>query len=169
MCPVRSVTYVSGRSSSTYGRSTSGALCISPKISPNGHRSGLSKAKLLPAGLARIREAPAGLQVSNSAHHDQLCLARAISALPGTGFSARSTAFRGAHKVDSVDLTSAQVKPGLLTETESAKRVGVSLSTFRRWRRKGIGPRFFLLGGILRYRIVDLDEFVASHVRRGGA
>jgi predicted DNA-binding transcriptional regulator AlpA len=152
-------------SSSTYGRFTSSAL----SISPNHRRSGVLKGDSLPADPAKIRQAPAGLQVSTSAHRDQLCLARAISALSGMDFSARSTAFRGADKVDSVDHTSAQVKQGLLTETESAKRVGVSLSTFRRWCRKGIGPRFFLLGGILRYRIVDLDEFVASHVRRGGA
>jgi predicted site-specific integrase-resolvase len=71
--------------------------------------------------------------------------------------------------VDSADHASAQINQVLLTETESAKRVGVSLSTFRRWRRKGIGPKFFLLGGILRYRIVDLDEFVGRHVQRGGA
>lgn len=106
--------------------------------------------------------------MSSSAHRDSFCLARAISALSGTGFSARSTALRGADQVDSVDYTTAQIQQLLLTETEAAKRVGVSLSTFRRWRRKGIGPKFFLLGGILRYRIVDLDEFVACHVRRGG-
>jgi hypothetical protein len=156
-------------SSSTYERSTSSALSISPKISPNRHQDRTSKGERLSADLAKIKEAPAGLRVSNSAHRDQLCLARAISALSGTGFSARSTALRGADKVDSVDYTSAQIKQLLLTETEAAKRVGVSLSTFRRWRHKGVGPKFFLLGGILRPRIVDLDEFVACHVRRGGA
>ncbi len=70
--------------------------------------------------------------------------------------------------MDSVDYTSAQIQQLLLTETEAAKRVGVSISTLRRWRRKRIGPKFFSLGGILRYRIVDLDEFVESRIRRGG-
>jgi predicted DNA-binding transcriptional regulator AlpA len=51
----------------------------------------------------------------------------------------------------------------LLTESQSAQRLGVSLSTLRRWRKNGMGPKFFLLGGILRYRAVDLDEFVARH------
>ena len=155
--------------SSTYGRSGTSAFLISPKISPNSHANRASKGERLPADLAKIKKAPAGLQVSNFARRDQLCLACAISALWRTNFSVRSTALRGADKVDSVGHTSAQIKQALLTETESAKRVGVSLSTFRRWRRKGIGPKFFLLGGILRYRIADLDEFVACHVRQGGA
>jgi len=83
-----------------------------------------------------------------AAHRDQLCLARAISALPGMSFSARSTALRGADKVeDSVDRTSLQIEQAvLLTETESAKRVGVSLSTFRRWRRKGNRAEVLLAG-----------------------
>ena len=55
----------------------------------------------------------------------------------------------------------------LLSELESAKHLDISISTLRRWRKKGIGPKFFLLGGILRYRINDLEEFVARHTRRG--
>jgi predicted DNA-binding transcriptional regulator AlpA len=55
----------------------------------------------------------------------------------------------------------------LLTESQSANHLGISLSTLRRWRRKGIGPRHFFLGAILRYRISDLDEFVAQHTQRG--
>ena len=46
-------------------------LLISPKISPNSHPNRDSKGERLPADLAKIKEAPAGLQVSNSAHHGQ--------------------------------------------------------------------------------------------------
>jgi len=71
----------------------------------------------------------------------------------GDEFLSPQHPLRGADKVeDSVDRTSVHIEQAaLLTETESVKRVGVSLSTFRGWRWKGIGPRFFLLGGILRY------------------
>ena len=143
---------------------------ISPKISPNSHPNRDSKGERLPADLAKIKEAPAGLQVSNSAHHDQLCLARAISALWGTVSLPPPAAPYFAEQTKWKILSIApQLNKYFSPRGESAKRVGVSLSTFRRWRRKGIGPSFFLLGGILRYRIVDLDEFVGRHVQRGGA
>jgi excisionase family DNA binding protein len=53
----------------------------------------------------------------------------------------------------------------LLTEAQAAHRLGVSLSTARRWRKKKAGPRYFFLGGILRYRLSDLDDFVSRHIR----
>lgn len=57
----------------------------------------------------------------------------------------------------------------VLTEAESAERLGVSISTLRRWRKRGIGPKYFHLGGILRYRVADLDEFVTRNLHSGVA
>jgi predicted site-specific integrase-resolvase len=57
----------------------------------------------------------------------------------------------------------------VLSEAESAERLGVSISTLRRWRKRGIGPKYFQLGGILRYRVADLDEFVTRNLHSGVA
>ena len=59
--------------------------------------------------------------------------------------------------------TTAQQPDPLLKEAEAAKRVNVSISTFRRWRYEGIGPKFIRIGGILRYRQSDVDEFIQKH------
>jgi excisionase family DNA binding protein len=52
-----------------------------------------------------------------------------------------------------------------LTEAQAARYLNVSLSTMRRWRREGQGPRHFRVGDILRYHISDLDRFVGGHLR----
>ncbi len=54
----------------------------------------------------------------------------------------------------------------LYTERQAAGRLAVSLASLRRWRRAGIGPRYFKLGGILRYRPEDLDHFIAERLSR---
>src|SRR5580700_6254356 len=74
--------------------------------------AGSQKPSFLLRTLQESGRHPLGLQVSNSAHRDQLCLARAISALPGTGFSTRSTVFRGTDKVDADFSTTTTVRPG---------------------------------------------------------
>ena len=50
-----------------------------------------------------------------------------------------------------------------LTEKLASEYLCVSLSTLRRWRRNQVGPTFFRMGGVLRYEISDLDEFIAAH------
>jgi excisionase family DNA binding protein len=52
-----------------------------------------------------------------------------------------------------------------VSEKEAAAYLGVSLSTIRRWRRKGIGPRFFRLERILRYSLEALERFTAEHTK----
>jgi predicted DNA-binding transcriptional regulator AlpA len=54
----------------------------------------------------------------------------------------------------------------LLTELEAATRIGISLSTMRRWRRAHTAPNHFRVGGILRYRPEDVDQFIAGHLKR---
>lgn len=43
---------------------------------------------------------------------------------------------------------------------EVAAFLGVPVSTLRFWRRKGSGPPAHKIGGVLRYRWEDVDEFV---------
>ena len=52
----------------------------------------------------------------------------------------------------------------LLKEVDVAKRLNVSISSLRRWRYEKIGPKFIRIGGILRYRVTDVDEFIQKHI-----
>ena len=52
----------------------------------------------------------------------------------------------------------------LLREVEVAKRLNVSISSLRRWRYEKIGPKFIRIGGILRYRLTDVDDFIQRHI-----
>lgn len=61
------------------------------------------------------------------------------------------------------------VKPeaNLLTVEEAATRIGVSPWTLKKWRTIRRGPKFVRLGGPLgsvRYRAIDLDNYVTSAV-----
>lgn len=58
-----------------------------------------------------------------------------------------------------------QTAPALLTEKAAAERLGLSTKTMQKWRWTGGGPCFVKLGGAVRYRIVDLDAYVAENVR----
>jgi predicted DNA-binding transcriptional regulator AlpA len=51
----------------------------------------------------------------------------------------------------------------LLTESETARRLGVSVSGLRKWRREGQGPRFIRLGSrLIRYSVPDLDAWLLT-------
>ena len=52
-----------------------------------------------------------------------------------------------------------------ISEKEAAVYLGISLSTIRRWRKKGIGPEFFHFGRVLRYSIRTLEAFARKHTR----
>jgi predicted DNA-binding transcriptional regulator AlpA len=49
------------------------------------------------------------------------------------------------------------------TEDQAAAFLCVSLSTLRRWRRNGTGPKCFRLGNIIRYGKAEVLRFVAEH------
>lgn len=43
---------------------------------------------------------------------------------------------------------------------EAARMLGVSHRTLEDWRTRGTGPRFIMLGRLVRYRATDLERFV---------
>ena len=51
----------------------------------------------------------------------------------------------------------------LLTESETARRLGISVSGLRKWRREGQGPRFIRLGRLIRYSVPDLEEWLVAN------
>lgn len=54
----------------------------------------------------------------------------------------------------------------LMTEQEAAEFLNVQNRTLQSWRLRGGGPRFVKLSTMVRYRAVDLQEFVNSGLRR---
>jgi hypothetical protein len=56
-----------------------------------------------------------------------------------------------------------------LTDNEVAKYFGVSVASCRRWRLKGIGPKWRRVGeGSIRYAIADVEAY-ANSLPSGGA
>jgi excisionase family DNA binding protein len=43
---------------------------------------------------------------------------------------------------------------------EAARLLGISHRTLEEWRARGIGPRFFKMGRMVRYRLAELNRFV---------
>ncbi len=57
------------------------------------------------------------------------------------------------------------ITPRALPTREAGAYIGVAKSTLEDWRTRGIGPRFVRLGTkSIRYRVADLDAFLASCV-----
>tara|TARA_R110002033_G_scaffold25676_1_gene59131 strand:+ start:1114 stop:1350 length:237 start_codon:yes stop_codon:yes gene_type:complete len=54
----------------------------------------------------------------------------------------------------------------IFNTTEAAKYVRLGRPTLERFRIKGDGPRYCKLGGAVRYRQVDLDEWLESRLIR---
>ena len=54
----------------------------------------------------------------------------------------------------------------LMNEREAAKRLGLRVSTLRRWRWAGKGPSFLKIGGAVRYDLADLEAFIEASRRR---
>jgi hypothetical protein len=50
----------------------------------------------------------------------------------------------------------------LLTETDVAERLRVSLASVRRWRLEKRGPAFVKVGACVRYRPEDLESWITS-------
>ncbi len=53
----------------------------------------------------------------------------------------------------------------LLHEAEAAKILSVKVSTLRRWRWAGQGPRFIKVGFAVRYDPQQLKDYLAKQVR----
>ncbi len=52
----------------------------------------------------------------------------------------------------------------MLTVREAAKYLGCSVALLRLWKRQGRGPKVFQVGGLVRYRRQELDEFVSANL-----
>ncbi len=55
--------------------------------------------------------------------------------------------------------------PRLLKEQQAAEVLNVEVSTLRRWRWAGTGPRFLKVGYAVRYDPQDLKDYLAGRVR----
>jgi hypothetical protein len=51
---------------------------------------------------------------------------------------------------------------GVVTRTEAAKYLGVSVGTLANWAAMGVGPRFCKRGRKTDYRKLDLDAFLGG-------
>ncbi len=56
--------------------------------------------------------------------------------------------------------------PPYLTQVELAVRWRISPRTLERWRWAGEGPRFIKIGGLVRYRLEDIEGFEAKQLRQ---
>ena len=56
--------------------------------------------------------------------------------------------------------------PPYLTQVELAVRWRISPRTLERWRWAGDGPRFIKIGGLVRYRLEDIEGFEAEQLRQ---
>lgn len=56
----------------------------------------------------------------------------------------------------------------LLKEHDVARITAVSVKSVRRWRFRGLGPRYIKIGGSVRYRLSDLLAFLNSCPTGGG-
>jgi excisionase family DNA binding protein len=52
----------------------------------------------------------------------------------------------------------------LLTQDEAAELLKLSVRTIERLRVSGTGPKFVCLGRSIRYRLTDIEAFIASRI-----
>ena len=57
----------------------------------------------------------------------------------------------------------------LLTTAEAARLLGVDRRTLERWRVSGDGPPFIRVGGVRRYSVRDLTEWIEGQKARSTA
>ena len=65
-------------------------------------------------------------------------------------------------------MADANLAQTLLTETEVAKQLRVSLAALRKWRVLRRGPQFLKIGSLVRYRQVDINLWLESVPVGGG-
>ena len=51
-----------------------------------------------------------------------------------------------------------------LHQQQLADRLSVATRTLERWRWQGVGPKFIKVGGRVRYRIEDVEEYETSRL-----
>jgi predicted DNA-binding transcriptional regulator AlpA len=54
----------------------------------------------------------------------------------------------------------------VFSESETARRLDVSVSGLRKWRREGTGPQFIRIGRLIRYSIEDIQAWLMA-LKRG--
>jgi predicted site-specific integrase-resolvase len=59
--------------------------------------------------------------------------------------------------------------PELMSQDEVSALLDVNVPTLANWRSAGKGPKFVKLCGRVRYRKVDVEEFINSSVRQSTA
>lgn len=62
--------------------------------------------------------------------------------------------------------TSNTSQEALLNEAQAANYLNVSVRTLQQWRMSGRGPLFTKLSRAVRYRVADLEAYVAGGVAR---
>lgn len=55
------------------------------------------------------------------------------------------------------------------TDIETAKILGLSAATIRRWRLTGMGPKYRKFGGAVRYSHEDIEAYINGAPSGGGA
>lgn len=55
-----------------------------------------------------------------------------------------------------------QSAQALVNETEAARILNLKVTTLRRWRWAGHGPRFIKVGAAVRYDLADLTAFIEA-------
>jgi hypothetical protein len=53
-------------------------------------------------------------------------------------------------------------QPVLFSDVDLSRHLGVSVACLRKWRIRGMGPRWIKLGALVRYRLVDVDTYLDS-------
>ena len=62
-------------------------------------------------------------------------------------------------------MTGLNNQKSVFTVPEAAAYLGLAVSTLNKWRCIGGGPEFLKLGKAVRYRVADLDGWIASNRR----
>jgi predicted site-specific integrase-resolvase len=58
-----------------------------------------------------------------------------------------------------------QIKREMLDAGQAAQYLQIAVQTLARWRAQGIGPAFVKVGGLVRYEVADLNEFLDARRR----
>lgn len=53
----------------------------------------------------------------------------------------------------------------VLTQKQAASMLGISPATMQMWRWQNIGPRYLKLGRLVRYRLQDIEAYLASKTK----
>lgn len=61
-------------------------------------------------------------------------------------------------------MTTTRIAPIALTPHEAAEYLSVGYSTLKKWRVNGDGPRYAKVGKAVRYRVEDLNEWLAEQL-----